>query len=38
MLGGFSLELLAGAVGVVCVVALGKWLAKRQQVHPKLNR
>jgi len=31
MLGGFSLELLAGAVGVVFVVALGKWLAKRHE-------
>jgi YjbE family integral membrane protein len=31
MLGGFSLELLAGAAGVVCVVALGKWFAKRHE-------
>jgi len=37
MLGGFSLELLAGAVGVVFVVALGKWLAKRQQAHLKID-
>ena len=37
MLGGFSLELLAGAVGVVFVVALGKWLAKRQQAHLKVD-
>ena len=28
---GLSLELLAGGVGVVLVVALGKWLAKRNQ-------
>ncbi len=31
MLGGFSLELLAGGLGVVIVVALGKWLAKRHE-------
>src|SRR6266850_2647499 len=37
MLGGFSLELLAGAVGVVFVVALGKWLAKRQQAQLKID-
>src|SRR5437879_8168914 len=30
MIAGLSLELLAGGVGVVIVVALGKWLAKRQ--------
>ena len=29
MLAGLSLELLAGGVGVVIVVALGKWLARR---------
>jgi YjbE family integral membrane protein len=29
--GGVSLELVAGAAGVVIVVALGKWLAKRHQ-------
>ena len=28
---GLSLELIAGAVGVVIVVAAGKWLAKRQE-------
>jgi YjbE family integral membrane protein len=37
MLGGFSLELLAGALGVVIVVALGKWLAKRQQGPTKVD-
>ena len=31
MIAGLSLELLAGGVGVVLVVALGKWLAKRNQ-------
>jgi YjbE family integral membrane protein len=31
MLAAFSLELLAGAIGVVFVVALGKWLAKRHE-------
>ncbi len=29
--GGLSLELIAGAVGVVFVVVLAKWLAKRQE-------
>jgi YjbE family integral membrane protein len=29
MIAGFSFELLAGGVGVVIVVALGKWLARR---------
>ena len=31
MLAGFSLELTSGVVGVVIVVALGKWLAKRHE-------
>ena len=29
--GGLSLELIAGALGVVFVIAAGKWLAKRQE-------
>jgi YjbE family integral membrane protein len=29
--GGLSLELIAGALGVVIVVALGKWLARRHE-------
>src|SRR5712691_8751126 len=36
MLGGFSLELLAGGLGVVIVVALGKWLAKRQEAAAQI--
>jgi hypothetical protein len=31
MLAGFSLELTSGVVGVVIVVALGKWLARRHE-------
>jgi len=31
MLAAFSLELVSGVVGVVIVVALGKWLAKRHE-------
>jgi YjbE family integral membrane protein len=29
--GGYSLEIMAGIVGVVIVIAVGKWFAKRQQ-------
>src|SRR2546429_680186 len=29
--GGYSLELIAAAIGFVLVVALGKWLAKRKE-------
>jgi YjbE family integral membrane protein len=32
MLGEIAAELVAGAVGVIFVVALGKWLARRQEV------
>jgi len=31
-LGGYSLELIAGAIGVAIVVVLGKWLAKRHEL------
>ncbi len=30
--GGYSLEIIAGIVGVVIVVALGKWLAKKKAI------
>jgi len=32
--GGWSLELIAGLIGVVIVVALGKWFAARQAEAP----
>ena len=35
MVAGWSLELIAGAIGVAFVVAVGKWLAKRQEVAAK---
>ena len=38
MLAGLSLELTSGAVGVVIVVALGKWLAKRQEAASAAQR
>jgi len=31
-LGGYSLELIAGAIGVAIVVVLGKWFARRQEL------
>jgi YjbE family integral membrane protein len=36
MIAGFSLELLAGGLGVVIVVALGKWLAQRQEAAAQI--
>ena len=36
--GGLSLELLAGAVGVVIVVVLGLWLAKRHETVAALTK
>ena len=38
MIAGLSLELLAGGVGVAIVVALGKWLAKRQEAAAATQR
>jgi YjbE family integral membrane protein len=38
MIAGLSLELLAGGVGVAIVVALGKWLAKRQEAASAAQR
>src|SRR5712692_6676534 len=38
MLAGLSLELASGAVGVAIVVALGKWLAKRQEAASAAQR
>src|SRR5437762_2894532 len=38
MLAGFSLELTCGALGVLIVVALGKWLAKRQEAAAATQR
>jgi len=35
---GLSLELLAGGLGVVIVVALGKWLAKRHEAASATQR
>ena len=35
---GFSLELTCGALGVLIVVALGKWLAKRQEAAAATQR
>jgi hypothetical protein len=34
MIAGLSLEFIAGAIGVVTVVALGKWLARRSDKAP----
>src|SRR6267378_1667578 len=36
LIAGLSLELLAGGVGVAIVVALGKWLAKRQEAAAQI--
>jgi YjbE family integral membrane protein len=38
MIAGLSLELLAGGLGVVIVVALGKWLAKRHEAASATQR
>jgi YjbE family integral membrane protein len=38
MLAAFSLELVSGVVGVVIVVALGKWLAKRHEAASATQR
>jgi YjbE family integral membrane protein len=38
MLAAFSLELVSGVVGVVIVVALGKWLAKRHEATSATQR
>ncbi len=38
MIAGLSLEPLAGGVGVAIVVALGKWLAKRQEAAAATQR
>src|SRR5438876_3310818 len=38
MIAGFSLELTCGALGVLIVVALGKWLAKRQEAAAATQR